>query len=843
MAKAKIKFDPKDFLLKKGEYLVMGVAGFCLVVLLIWGVTKWSSAKDPTEIASKLAQSANNLTQKIQNDSASPKDLEEIQPLPFIVKPPINKPAKISDFPIQVPLFDPTAQPNTKRENPFVLTVGEYQVDLTRSAMPGYDIIYNNDNEPLIAVLATKVKNPLDAAKIKQVGDVLKNKGIQGKKVTKQPQQPQPGGQFGPGGSPGQFGPGGPGGFPGQVGPGGSPGLGGPGRGGPPGAGGEGPMPGSPFGMPGGMFDNNGRRNDEGRVLTYVPLADIDKELAAGRNPALTVIPVRLVTIHAAVPYKQQLEEARRALRLSSPVPIPDGKGGFRNQAELDAAEAEARRFVWYDGFDIQRRETQVMSDGQVRVIQEWGEVVPKDNRSDFNYKFEEKYIEKIHTRAVGHHYDEGFLPYFLKPEMMLSMPMPLLAPDLKVKYPEIRLKSITDNIKKLEDAAKPKVTASELAKQLQGQTSRIGLYGGSTNTAGLFGNGGDSFGGVSMPGGSPGAMPGGPMGIRPGPGGSPGAPPLPGGSSGPGGPGGPGGFGFGAGGPPPVEVENFLLRFVDCDVQPGRTYQYRVRLKMQNPNYQQDKLVADPASAKVQVLYSKWKQLDRPITVPPESFLYAYDTKAYRENTETEYAGQKELLKRLQLQDHQAVVQMASWMEQVRTESGGKREPVGAWVMAEMPVGRCEYIGRKQFVKLPLWSSESQPPQYVLREVPEKIIPAKGKEAPQPKGWLVDFSTKSILVDFEGGRVKSRFTIGFDDKGNLMNRTRAVDEDASTEMLIVRPNGELLVRSSRADENDENRTDIASKWTDWLKMVESRRIGGGGMGDENNPFGPKKQP
>ncbi|VTS10754.1 unnamed protein product [Gemmata obscuriglobus UQM 2246] len=574
-----------------------------------------------------------------------------------------------------------------------------------------------------------------------------------------------------------------------------------------------------------------------------MPLADIDKELAAGRNPALTVIPVRLVTIHAAVPYKQQLEEARRALRLSSPVPIPDGKGGFRNQAELDAAEAEARRFVWYDGFDIQRRETQVMSDGQVRVIQEWGEVVPKDNRSDFNYKFEEKYIEKIHTRAVGHHYDEGFLPYFLKPEMMLSMPMPLLAPDLKVKYPEIRLKSITDNIKKLEDAAKPKVTASELAKQLQGQTSRIGLYGGSTNTAGLFGNGGDSFGGVSMPGGSPGAMPGGPMGIRPGPGGSPGAPPLPGGSSGPGGPGGPGGFGFGAGGPPPVEVENFLLRFVDCDVQPGRTYQYRVRLKMQNPNYQQDKLVADPASAKVQVLYSKWKQLDRPITVPPESFLYAYDTKAYRENTETEYAGQKELLKRLQLQDHQAVVQMASWMEQVRTESGGKREPVGAWVMAEMPVGRCEYIGRKQFVKLPLWSSESQPPQYVLREVPEKIIPAKGKEAPQPKGWLVDFSTKSILVDFEGGRVKSRFTIGFDDKGNLMNRTRAVDEDASTEMLIVRPNGELLVRSSRADENDENRTDIASKWTDWLKMVESRRIGGGGMGDENNPFGPKKQP
>ncbi|MDY3556908.1 hypothetical protein R5W24_006082 [Gemmata sp. JC717] len=850
MAKAKIKFDPKDFLLKKGEYLVMGVAGFCLVVLLLWGVSKWGSAKDPTDIASKLAQSANSLTQKIQNDTASPKDLEEIQPPPFITKPPINRPARINDFPIQVPLFDPTAQPNTKRENPFVLTIGEYQVDLTRSAMPGYDIIYNNDNEPLIAVLATKVKSELDRTKIQQAADALKRKAINGKKVTKQPQQPQPGGQFGPGGAPGQFGPGG---APGQFGPGGSPGqfgAGGPGRGGEGAM--PGSMPGSPFGMPGGMYDNNSRRNDEGRVLTYVPLADIDKALADGKPPALTVIPVRLVTIHAAVPYKQQLDEIKRALRLPSPVPIPDGKGGFRNQAELDAAEAEARRWAWYDGFDIQRRETQVMSDGTERVIQEWGELVPKDNRSDFNYKFEEKYIEKIHTRAIGHHYDEGFLPYFLKPEMMLSMPLPLLAPDLKVKYPDIRLKSITDNIKKLEDAAKPKVTASELAKKLQGETGRIGLYSGSVNTTGSFGIGGEQFGGVSspgaMPGGSPGAMPGGPMGIRPGPGSMPGGPPLPSGSSGsgsmPGGPGGPGGFGFGAGGPPPVEVENFLLRFVDCDVQPGRTYQYRVRLKMLNPNYQQDKQVADPAAAKVQVLYSKWKPLNVSITVPAESFLYAHDTKAYREHTETEYAGQKELLKRLQLQDHQAVVQMATWMEQVRTEAGGKREPVGAWVMAEMPVGRGEYIGRKQFVKLPLWSSESQPPQYVLREVPEKIVPAKGKEAPQPKGWLVDFSTKSILVDFEGGRVKNRFNARFDDKGNLMNQTRVVDEDAATEMLIVHPNGTLQVRNSRADEGDENRANITSKWTDWLKTVESRKTAGpGGMGDENNPFGPKRQP
>ena len=116
--------------------------------------------------------------------------------------------------------------------------------------------------------------------------------------------------------------------------------------------------------------------------------------------------------------------------------------------------------------------------------------------------------------------------------------------------------------------------------------------------------------------------------------------------------------------------------------------------------------------------------------------------------------AEEKALNSLLQVKENQAVVQVATWMEQVRAGDGAKREPVGSWVVAEMPVGRGEFVGRKQFVKLPLWSSESQ--QYVLREVSDKVV--KGKY--QPRGWLVDFSTKSVLVDFEGGRVKT-LTLG----------------------------------------------------------------------------------
>ena len=163
---------------------------------------------------------------------------------------------------------------------------------------------------------------------------------------------------------------------------------------------------------------------------------------------------------------------------------------------------------------------------------------------------------------------------------------------------------------------------------------------------------------------------------------------------------------------------------------------------------------------AATKVLYSKWLQLDTAITVPAEFFLYAYDTKTYRDQINTTYLPEgreattesRALNGMLQVKDYQAVVQIATWMEQVKAGEGPKREPIGAWVVAEMPVGRGEYIGRRQYpVKLPLWSSESQ--QYVLREFADKV--AKGKY--QPKGWLVDFSTRSVLVDFEGGKVKTK--------------------------------------------------------------------------------------
>jgi hypothetical protein len=282
----------------------------------------------------------------------------------------------------------------------------------------------------------------------------------------------------------------------------------------------------------------------------------------------------------------------------------------------------------------------------------------------------------------------------------------------------------------------------------------------------------------------------------------------------------------------PPVEIEHLLLRFVDVDVKPGYTYEYRIRLRMQNPNYRppEDKgpiEVANPNDAKIKELYSPWLQLAEAITVPAEAFVYAIDVASYRDRIEKEFAKEKELLSRLQVKEGQAVVELATWMEEVRTDSSNKREPVGAWVVADIPVGAGEFIGRKQYVKLPLWSSENK--MYILREIPDKVIPPRGgKDVPQPKGWLVDFSTRSVLVDFEGGKVTTK--VG----------GKTITEDVASELLIVRPDGKLIVKSSLQDEDDPNRKQIVSIWTKWVGEVEKRKVeSSSGPGDNFSPRPP----
>jgi hypothetical protein len=122
------------------------------------------------------------------------------------------------------------------------------------------------------------------------------------------------------------------------------------------------------------------------------------------------------------------------------------------------------------------------------------------------------------------------------------------------------------------------------------------------------------------LPGQQPGAGPlFGPPGGEFGPGIGPGGPPF--GAVGPGAPGefgAPPGMMVDARGQPVVGLEYRLFRFVDTTVEPGKSYRYRVRLSIWNPNQDVEaRYLTDPAFAKEAKLASQPSNVTQPVTVP----------------------------------------------------------------------------------------------------------------------------------------------------------------------------------------------------------------------------------
>src|SRR5205085_9041808 len=128
------------------------------------------------------------------------------------------------------------------------------------------------------------------------------------------------------------------------------------------------------------------------------------------------------------------------------------------------------------------------------------------------------------------------------------------------------------------------------------------------------------------------------------------------------------------------------------------------------------------------------WTRLAQTLTVPREAHLFAYDPVKYTDEVQAAYGKQKAMEDSFRLPpgNTHTVVQKLTWLEQVRVDSGtNQREPVGAWVAAEMPVARGGFIGRKTYVKLPLCSSEEN--RHQLHDLQTPKI-GKGKDSVTPK-------------------------------------------------------------------------------------------------------------
>src|SRR5262249_36475729 len=241
---------------------------------------------------------------------------------------------------------------------------------------------------------------------------------------------------------------------------------------------------------------------------------------------------------------------------------------------------------------------------------------------------------------------------------------------------------------------------------------------------------------------------------------------------------------------------EYCLVRVVDVTVRPGQTYEYRIKIKMANPNY----LRKGAASADVKTLESaSWSSQKLLLRVDPELLYYAVNQEeAGREwfppGKYTDRHSKDSGLR----PDRMTFFQAHRWVESIRLPPVRGEVPMGGWGVAErFPVFRGEYVGRTERVELPRWTPRLE--DFVLATDPPPAADPWGQWRPRDTtakkaknkepGVLVDFGhgrqdgKEAILVDFDSGPVAHDKTHGGGKDRPVVRRI--ADESAGEALLL----------------------------------------------------------
>lgn len=514
------------------------------------------------------------------------------------------------------------------------------------------------------------------------------------------------------------------------------------------------------------------------------------------------VRPQRMAIVYATFPYKKQVEEFQRKLRLDSPGAVIEEK----SEEEKNGVALPAFRFL---GVDVQRRE--VRSDGQPDAWQTLDLTGPlRQIIIDNGMRFEDD-------------------PEKLKPLIIPGLWMRLLKQFDKEnrfnRYPEVetQLANVQKTLEELkgkdpEDIVKPKpeLTTRPDFDPFAGAESQSAAP---TPTRPASGPPEANAPGMAppvtgVPGGS--FKPGQLGANRPRPGrNNPGIPTPTAERAAP--------AATGA-----VLPDHVLVRVVDVTIEPGKVYEYRLHVRMANPNYKRNADVLSPSYAIATELGqdkerkdSDWFVVPTKVSVPPEFRYYVVDQK---EIDGKAYRGIH--AKDTVLRDQQAVFQIQRWLEEAEP-SDGNRVPVGEWAVAErVPVWRGEYIGRTEKVDVPIWRGPSS--KFILAVPP-------GKQS-RVSGINVPFSLPNddaVLVDFEGGPQQYERKVRRDDK---VEPVKVRDDNVSNEVLLVTSDGRVTARNSAYDAEDQERK---KRLDDWRMRILELKLPSAVPSGPGSPFGP----
>jgi hypothetical protein len=553
----------------------------------------------------------------------------------------------------------------------------------------------------------------------------------------------------------------------------------------------------------------------------------VDK--AGDADFALQVLPRRIAMIVGTFPYKKQIEEFKQKLRLSSPYEVL----GESTQ------DGPAFRFL---GVEVQRRTV----DPEGKELTPWKEV-------DLRGSYLPYYIWALRRTEEDEKKDDN-KTFGVKDISFRGLAMAKLKQMRDGQYPNVEeeLEGIKTTLAKLNEVkyvAPPNPFDQDKDKfdPFNPDASDPGDFQPGMGGPGP-GPGPGSQPGFGMAGGPPGAMSGmmkgGYSGLR----GAGGKGRLMRGEE-PGGPGGPG-PGPGTGGTFPGGLtagesedaipEHCLVRLIDVNVKPGEIYQYRLQVKMANPNFGR-KDVADPLTAKKPELKSDtWYQVPQNVVIPPDVLYFAVDQKEIGDGSVDPNKEPKEGTKPKEKpkpyngihgkdsynSSRQAVFQIHKWLEAI----GPKKDfTVGEWAVLERVfVYRGEFINRDERVDVPYWRTTLK--DFVLAAEP-------GNKSTRPKGIPVHFGhegSEAILVDFEGGQETFDKVTGMKDDKPV---TTTVRDQAAREVVLLSPEGKLLAHNDHLDAVDPDRVERLRKWHERIKEVKEGKKDGNPMFPGTGPF------
>jgi hypothetical protein len=820
-----MKFNPmalkdvqwKQFFIEKGERVGLGITVILMVVILVMSLFLPDHGfllPGPGDNAGQINKSSDFVATR--QHSATPAEADKPPPIPAV---PVSFEITKFDDPGEyrtTKLWLPPPAGSTKRRMPELFQPDEGTAKVAFSQIRSFVFSPLGDNPYGTIMILEGGSGAAQVSNAQQSGNAPS-----GRVLARYARGPAPGGFTAPtgGGGGGPLGIGGGGGGGGPLGIGGGGGGGGPlgiggggGGGGPLGIGGGG---GGPIGIGaggpgvGGFGGNIGSRqanaaragqlntgvgaDDRGAMRTR--FIEVDKITEANLPRfAEKVVPLRQVIVCAAFPYRKQVEEFQRKLRLPSSGAV---LGEASEEHDADDTVLPAFRFL---GVDVQRRT--VSPEGK-----------PLDSWQTLDLAAAIKpFIIANGTRFE----DDPKEPPELSSLIVDGLWMPLLRQFTEEnkynKYPavEMELRHIQKTLQDLKGKEVEQIVTSSNPILDKDDFNPFRPRAPRKRSA------------------------------PPGPAGASGtARPRPAVEAAEAAGGGPGRRGYrGAAIPTPqgsVLPEYVLVRVVDVNIDPGKIYEYRLHVRMANPNYKRNAEVLSPSYAVEPELVpakdrkdSDWFVVPTKVSVPPEFYYYAVDQKDMDAALGRPYGG---IHARDTVYRDGTVFQIHRWLEDAAREGSNLPVWVGEWTVAErVLVSKGEFIGRTETVAVPVWS----PPRadFVLA-VPQAQA---GSSRRRELGIEVDFklpNDDAILVDFEGGNQEFKRKSRRDDRPETVK----VDDRTGTEVLIVSSDGRVMARDNIEDALNADRVKRLDQWRDRVREVlfgGHKAVPGG-----TNPFAP----